>query len=239
MGTFMSVFGFMNIPQPWTLEHWREVLRDPIFFRSVLNTLRVAFGAALGGVIIYPLIAYFIVKSRFSGKAVLDFVSWLPWAVPGILLGVGLLWTFLNTPGLNALYGTVYLMIIAIVIKSMPVGVQLTKSVMIQLGNELEEASSTCGASWMQTYRRILFPLLSPMLLVAGLLVFNSAARDISTVVLLGTADSKTLSLLMLEWAMGTGAIEKATVIGVIVVLIVALTSIVARRLETKAAIKS
>jgi iron(III) transport system permease protein len=199
----------------------------------------VAFGAALGGVIIYPLIAYFIVKSRFSGKAILDFVSWLPWAVPGILLGVGLLWTFLNTPGLNALYGTAYLMILAIVIKSMPVGVQLTKSVMIQLGNELEEASSACGASWMQTYRRILLPLLSPMLMVAGLLVFNSAARDISTVVLLGTADSRTLSLLMLEWAMGTGAIEKATVIGVIVVLIVALTSIVARMLETKAAIKS
>jgi iron(III) transport system permease protein len=238
-GTFMSVFGFLNVPEPWTLEHWREVLRDPIFFRSVLNTLRMAFGAAFAGVIIYPLIAYFIVKSRSSGKAILDFVSWLPWAVPGILLGVGLLWTFLNTPGLNALYGTVYLMIIAMVIKSMPVGVQLTKSVMIQLGNELEEASSACGASWMQTYRRILFPLLSPMLLVVGLLVFNSAARDISTVVLLGTADSKTLSLLMLEWAMGTGAIEKATVIGVIIVLIVALTSIAARMLTTRDTIKA
>jgi iron(III) transport system permease protein len=91
----------------------------------------------------------------------------------------------------------------------------------------------------MQTYRRILFPLLLPMLTVAGLLVFNSAARDISTVVLLGTGDSRTLSLLMLEWARGTGAIEKATVIGVIVVIIVALTSIVARRLEARATIKS
>jgi iron(III) transport system permease protein len=239
MGTFMSVFGFLNIPEPWTLEHWREVLRDPIFFSSVLNTLRVAFGAALGGVVIYPLIAYFIVKSRFFGKAVLDFVSWLPWAVPGILLGVGLLWTFLNTPGLNVLYGTAYLMILAMVIKSMPVGVQLTKSVMIQLGQELEEASSTCGASWLQTYRRILFPLLLPMLTVAGLLTFNSAARDISTVVLLGTADSRTLSLLMLEWAMGTGAMEKATVVGMIVVLIVAVTSLGARALEAKATIKS
>jgi hypothetical protein len=61
---------------------------------------------------------------------------------------------------------------------------------------------------------------------------------DNRSVVLLCTADSRTLSLLMLEWAMGAGAIEKATVVGVIVVLIVALTSIAARMLEAKGSVK-
>lgn len=231
MGTFMSVFGFFDIPEPWTLQHWSVVLGDATFFQSLKNTLIVALGSAVIGVLFYSLIAYVIVKSKFAGKKVLDFVSWLPWALPGILLGVGLLWTFLQTPGLNALYGTVYLMMVAIIIKSMPLGVQMTKSVMLQLGDELEEASRICGASWLETYRRVLLPLLLPMLTVVGLLVFNSAARDISTVVLLGTGDSRTLSLLMLEWAIGGGALEKATVVGAIIVVIVVITSLIARKL--------
>lgn len=239
MGTFMSVFGFFDIPEPWTLEHWNRVLSDPLFFLSLKNTLVVAVGAAGVGVLFYSLVAYVIVKARFAGKAVLDFVSWLPWAVPGILLGVGLLWTFLQTPFLKGLYGTVYLMILAIVIKSMPLGVQMTKTVMLQLGDELEEASRICGASWLRTYRRILFPLLFPMLTVVGLLVFNSAARDISTVVLLGTGDSRTLSLLMLEWAVGGGALEKATVVGVIIVAIVVITSLIARGIGGQAGIRT
>ena len=116
-------------------------MSDTIFFSSFVNTLKVALGAVFLGVLVYPVVAYIIVKSRFVGRGVLDFVSWLPWAIPGILLGVGLLWTFLQTPGLNYLYGTVYLMAIAILIKSMPMGVQLTKSVLLQLGDELEDAS--------------------------------------------------------------------------------------------------
>jgi iron(III) transport system permease protein len=232
MGTFMTLFGFFDVNQPWTLDHWTRVLQDPIFFSSLVNTIKVALGAVLLGIVVYPVVAYIIVKSRFYGKGILDFVSWLPWAVPGILLGVGLLWTFLQTPGLNLLYGTIYLMAVAILIKSMPMGVQLTKSVLLQLGDELEEASKTCGATWIQTYRRIIFPLIMPMLVVVGLLVFNSAARDISTVVLLGTGESRTLSLLMLEWAVGAGAMEKATVVGAIIVLIVGVTSIIARTIE-------
>ena len=232
MGTFMTLYGFFDIEHAWTFEHWTGVLRDPIFFSSLINTMKVALGAVFLAVLVYPVVAYIIVKGRFVGGAVLDFVSWLPWAIPGILLGVGLLWTFLQTPGLNYLYGTAYLMAIAILIKSMPMGVQLTKSVLLQLGDELEDASKTCGASWLQTYRRIIFPLILPMIVVVALLVFNSAARDISTVVLLGTGQSRTLSLLMLEWAVGGGAMEKATVVGAIIVLIVAVTSGIARTIE-------
>jgi len=116
--------------------------------------------------------------------------------------------------------------------------VQLTKSVLLQLGAELEDASQTCGASWLQTYRRIIFHLILPMLVVVGLLVFNSAARDISTVVLLGTGKSRTLSLLMLEWAVGGGDMEKATVVGAIIVLIVAVTSGIARAIEGRISIR-
>ncbi|OGQ74084.1 MAG: hypothetical protein A3G40_06765, partial [Deltaproteobacteria bacterium RIFCSPLOWO2_12_FULL_57_22] len=197
IGTFMKLFGFFNIAEPWTLENWRAALSDPVLVRSLWNTIAIGLGTGVVGVLFYSMIAYVIVKSRFRGRAVLDFLSWLPWSIPGILMGVALLWTFLQTKIFLPIYGTIYLLMIAMVIKSMPFGSQLIKSMLLQLGNDLEEASRICGGGWFYTYRRVIFPLLFPALITVALVGFISAARDISTVVLLGTGRSRTLSLLM------------------------------------------
>jgi iron(III) transport system permease protein len=226
----MKLFGFFDISDPWTLNNWRQVLQDPVILRSLWNTLIVALGSAIVGVFLYSLIAYVIVKTSFTFKGVLDFLSWVPWSIPGILLGIALLWTFLGTRIFIPLYGSVFILMIAMIIKSMPIGTQVIKSVMLQLGRELEEASIVSGASWFSTYRRILVPLLFPALVTVGLLVFISAVRDISTVVLLATGETRTLSLLMLEFAT-EGQFEKATVMGVLIVVFVGTAALIARSL--------
>jgi iron(III) transport system permease protein len=228
LGTFMKLFGFFNIPEPWTLDNWRGVLTDPVIYRSLWNTIFVGLGAGCVGILLYSTIAYIIVKTRFAARGLLDILSWLPWSIPGILLGIALLWTFLGTKIFLPIYGTVYIMIIAMVIKSMPFGTQLIKSVMMQLGSELEEASRITGASWFYTYRRILFPLLFPALLTVGLVAFISAARDIGTVVLLATGRTRTLSLLMLDFAT-EAEFERATVVAVLIVLLVVVAAVIAR----------
>jgi iron(III) transport system permease protein len=230
LGTFMKLFGFFDISDPWTLNNWRQVLQDPVILRSLWNTLVIALGSAMLGVFLYSLIAYVIVKTSFTFRGVLDFLSWIPWSIPGILLGIALLWTFLGTRIFIPLYGSVYILMIAMIIKSMPIGTQVIKSVMLQLGRELEEASIVSGASWFSTYRRILVPLLFPALITVGLLVFISAVRDISTVVLLATGETRTLSLLMLEFAT-EGQFEKATVMGVVIVVFVGAAALIARSL--------
>ena len=230
VGTFMKLFGFFNIAEPWTLENWRAALGDPVLVRSLWNTIAIGLGTGVVGVLFYSMIAYVIVKSRFRGRAVLDFLSWLPWSIPGILMGVALLWTFLQTKIFLPIYGTIYLLMIAMVIKSMPFGSQLIKSMLLQLGNDLEEASRICGGGWFYTYRRVIFPLLFPALITVALVGFISAARDISTVVLLGTGRSRTLSLLMLDFAAGA-EFEKATVVAVLIVGLVVVAALIARRL--------
>jgi iron(III) transport system permease protein len=230
LGTFMKLFGFFNIPDPWTLENWRATLSDPVLFRSIGNTLAVGLGSGLMGVFFYAFIAYMIVKTRHHGRSLLDFLSWLPWSIPGILLGMALLWTFLQTKIFLPIYGTVYLLMIAMVIKSMPFGTQMIKSVLLQLGNDLEEASKVCGATWFDTFRRVVMPLIMPALVTVGLVGFISAARDISTVVLLGSGKSRTLSLLMLDFAAGA-EFEKATVVAVMVVGLVVVAALIARAL--------
>jgi iron(III) transport system permease protein len=229
-GTFMKLFGFFNIQEPWTLENWRATLGDPVLLRSLWNTVAIGLGSGVIGVLFYSLIAYVIVKSRHRGRAVLDFLSWLPWSIPGILLGVALLWTFLQTKIFLPIYGTIYLLMIAMVIKSMPFGTQMIKSVLLQLGHDLEEASKVCGGTWLDTFRRVVLPLTMPALITVGLVGFISAARDISTVVLLGSGKSRTLSLLMLDFAAGA-EFEKATVVAVIIVGLVVGAALFARAL--------
>ena len=98
----------------------------------------------------------------------------------------------------------------------------------MQLGSDLEEASKVCGAGWFDTYRKIVLPLAFPALITVGLVGFISAARDISTVVLLGSGKSRTLSLLMLDFAAGA-EFEKATVVAVMVVGLVVIAALIAR----------
>ncbi|HXV83597.1 MAG TPA: iron ABC transporter permease [Candidatus Binatia bacterium] len=236
-GTFMKLFGFFNIAEPWTLENWRATLKDPVLFRSLWNTVAIGLGSGFVGILFYSLIAYVIVKTRYRGRWLLDFLSWLPWSIPGILLGVALLWTFLQTKIFLPIYGTIYLLMVAMVIKSMPFGTQMIKSVLLQLGNDLEEASKVCGGTWIDTFRRVIFPLTMPALITVGLVGFISAARDISTVVLLGSGRSRTLSLLMLDFAAGA-EFEKATVVAVIVVALVVVAALIARVLGGQVGIR-
>ena len=151
LGTVMKLFGFFHVNEPRTLANWLRVL-------DVFHTLIMGTGAAIGGVVLFSLIAYMTVRSNFPGKALLDLLSWLPITLPGILVVVGLMWLFLGTPIFRPFYGSIVLLIIATVISGMP--------------------------------------LMTPVLVIVGIVNFIAAARDISHIVLLATHRSRTLALL-------------------------------------------
>jgi iron(III) transport system permease protein len=231
--TFMKLFGYFNIPDPWTLANWKQVLKDPILIRSVQNTLVLGISAAGLGIFLSSLIAYIIVKSKFGARALLDFISWIPWSIPGILLGMALASSLLLIHKVVPIYGTMFALVLAMAISGLPLTVQVIKAFLMQLADELEEASQVAGASWYMTFRRILLPLLLPCLIVVGLLEFIASARNISTVVLLATGKTRTLALLMLDYTAGA-ELEKATVVGAMIVLMVVAAAICARILGGK-----
>jgi len=230
MGTFMKLFGFFSIPEPWTLIHWTEAFDDPVFLGSLRNTLFLGIGAGLVGTLFYAVVSYVLIRIHFKGRGLLDFLSWLPWALPGVLISLALLWVFLGTGSIFiALYGTVYLLILAIIIKELPLGNQILKASIMQIGKELEEASHTAGATSLATFRRIVLPLLTPALFAVGLIVFISAIRDIPTVIFLASSKSRTLSLLMLDYITGS-EFGKSTVMGVFIVFVILVAALIGRR---------
>lgn len=238
IGTFMSLFGFFHIANAWTLHNWTRVFDDPIFFLSLKNTIVMSLGAALLSVSLFSIVAYISVRTKFVWRSVLDFISWFPSAMPGILMGIGLLWLFLDIPVFRPLYGSIWLLIIATVISSMTLGTQLLKSNLLQLSMELEEASHAVGASWWTTYRRIVAPLMFPSLLLVSVLSFIHAARDISNVALLATSGSRTLALLQLDF-MVSGRYESAAVVATIVMLLTTGVALLARFLGLRVGIRT
>jgi iron(III) transport system permease protein len=161
------------------------------------------------------------VRTHIPGRAVIDILSWLPWALPGVLISLALLWTVLGSGDyVKLIYGTVSLLILGIIIKEMPLGTQIIKAAVQQISPELEEASSAAGANWFEYFRRILLPLLKPTMVSVAIIVFISAARDIPTIIFLSTHESRTLSLLMLDYVAEANQ-EKAAVLGVFLVFII------------------
>jgi iron(III) transport system permease protein len=237
IASFMKLFGFFAINPPFTTDHWHAVIRGEEFTAAIVSTLKMAIGAAAGAIVLCSLVAYFTVRSRYPGRSLLDFLSWLPFALPGILLGLGLLNVFLGIPMLRFLYGSITLLVIATVIGSMTLGTQILKTNLIQLGHDLEEAARTAGANWWTTFRAIVAPILIPTLILVGVLNFISAARDISSVALLASHDTRTLSLLQLDY-MVEGRWEAAAVISVIVVALTTGIAFLARFLGLKLGIK-
>jgi iron(III) transport system permease protein len=219
IGTFMKLFGFFTIANPWSAEHWRRVFGDPIFLTSVRNTLVLGLGTAALGVALSTVVAYIVVRTRFAARAALDLMSWLPVTIPGILLGLGFLWLVLGTPLLRPLYGTIALMIFAIVVSSMTTAVQIVKSNFAQLGYDLEDAARVEGGGWWDVFRHVLLPIITPTLTLVVALGFIAAARNVSTIALLASSGTRPLSLLQLDF-MVQGSYESAAVVGVIVVIL-------------------
>jgi iron(III) transport system permease protein len=233
LGTFMKLFGFFHVPEPWTLDNWKTVLTDDLFLASLRNTIVLAVGTAAAAVLLHSLIAYIAVRTRYAGRRLLDFVSWLPFTVPGVILGLALLWLFLGTPVLRPLYGTTALLIIAGLISGMPLGVQIIKSGLLQLGGELEEASRIAGASWWTTYRRIVLRLMAPTLMAVGMITFVGAARNIANVALLSTTANRPLAILQLDY-IAQKKFEEAVVIACIIMVISLAGAVVASLLGAR-----
>jgi iron(III) transport system permease protein len=221
MGTFMEFFGNFDTEKVWTARHWIAVFTDPVFLRSLKNTLVLGLGAGIVGTLLYAVISYVIVRTRVYGRGLVDILSWLPWALPGILISLALLWAVLGSGDyVKLIYGTVSLLVLAIIIKEMPLGTQIIKASVLQISSELEEASSAAGAGRLAGFRRILLPLLKPTVVAVGTIVFISAARDIPTVIFLTTNQTRTLSLLMLDYIADANQ-EKAAVLGVFLVFLI------------------
>lgn len=231
VGSFMKVFGAFEARQPWTTRNWELVLGSSEFLGALANTLVLAGSVALLSGFGLTLLAYISVRTRFAGRGVIDFLTWVPSLLPGIVVSLGMLWMFLETPVFRPLYGSMAVLVVAVALSGLTRSVQMAKASLVQLGPELEEASWACGGSWLTTMRRVILPLVAPMIAVVALVAFTTASRTASHVALLASASNRPLALYQLD-LLANGKFEAAAVVGVIVLALTIGVALVAKLLR-------
>jgi iron(III) transport system permease protein len=232
LGSFMNRLGYFQLG--FTMKHWLFVLNDPIFLKSLRTTLVLGLAAAIVAPLLFSIIAYILVRTRLPGRALLDLVVWSAAAIPGILAGLGLLWLFLGTPGLRPLFGTIWALLIVVVLQGSTTGVNVLKGVFVQVGADMEEAARVAGAGWVRAYVRIWIPLLMPTLVLLSVMAFVSAAGATSSIILLASRDTITLSLLALEMASS----EAASIISIFVILLTVGSALAVRALGSRVGLR-
>ena len=237
-GSFMTRFGFFNLPKTWTLEYWQMALNDPRVLLGLENTLIVAGSAAVFGVFFFSMIGYVLVRTQLSGRVILDAICWLPSAIPGVLSGLGLLWMFLGNPLFRPFYGTLLLLVIASVLGGVTISTQILKANFVQLGKELEEASRMSGAGFWRTYLRVVIPLMAQTMVLVGIVKFMFAAQQTSSIILLATSESRTLSLLALD-QVAAGYREVASITVIFIMGLTLGVAIIARFFGLKVGIRA
>jgi iron(III) transport system permease protein len=169
--------------------------------------------------------SYLVYRTKLRGRKVLEIIGTLPIAFPGLVLGLALLWTFFYLPG--RIYGTALAVLLALLVFKLPIALRAMSGSVIQLHQELEDASRILGAGWIYTLRRVTLPLLKPALASAVLFLFISAFREVGAVILLAGPDFNVAAVTLFNYY-GTGQwmeLSAGSLLYAAILLVVLLTS--------------
>jgi iron(III) transport system permease protein len=197
------------------LKHWTDVLRDPLSLLALKNSLFLAVAGATLGVILSVFVGYVIVKVKSRASGILESLSFLSFSFPGIVIGVGFMWFFVQTP----LYATIWALLIGYIATYLPYGVRPMASAFVQVHAHLEESSLVCGASYLTTMRRIIVPLLVPGIVSAWILMAAMFIRELTVSVVLSRPGTEVLAIQILKFA-DDGLWGKLSALGIIMIAI-------------------
>jgi iron(III) transport system permease protein len=212
----------------YTLNNWQSILSLQLPRQSIGNTLILSISAATLGGVVGTIVAYVLVRTKFAGNPLLEFSAWIPWTVPTIVLGLGLLWVTLFTP-LSVLYGSLAILIVAHVVRGIPIRTRIMTSTLVQIDKGLEEAARVHGANWLRTFWYIWLPLLKTGFVAGWIIGFVFSFSELALVAFLYGPKSMVLSTLM--FSLWTREPERAAVVGIVTTLIIMLVVGAVRRM--------
>ncbi|RRD39195.1 iron ABC transporter permease [Leptotrichia sp. OH3620_COT-345] len=199
LSSFVEIFGIKN---NFTLKHYREIFRFKNRIAPIIATTNLSFWATLIASIFSMIIAFLIVRKNFIGKTFIEFTTIMALAIPGTIIGIGYAISynrvykipFTNITVIPTLTGTAFIIVMAFIIRSLPVGVRSGMSALNQIDPSIEEASTILGASSRQTFFKVTIPMIREAFLSGLIYSFARSMTLVSTVVFLISAKWKLLT---------------------------------------------
>lgn len=190
--SFLKSWGRGYGPANWTLDRHLALVSSPDLLHAIANTIFLAGGAALLAMLVGIVVAYGAVRLRSRLAKLVDGLSFVAFATPGIVIGVALMLAFGR--GVLNLYGTYAILIVAYMVRFSGVSVRTITTSFLQLGNDPEDAGRAVGLPFLQRVMRVAIPLARPAIIAGLLLAFINGVKEISCTSLLVSQGHQTLA---------------------------------------------
>jgi len=209
-----KVWGLSLSLENFTLENY-TMLFDPKYYvrGSIINSFYLGAVAATFCVILCMVICWMIERGKVKGSAILSFLCMITFAFPASALAVGILLGFMVHP--FNLQGTLTIIGIGYVSKRISYSFVLIRNTMKQIHTEFEEAARLVGATWLQSTKDVLMPLLKTGIIVAWILVFAVCLRELTLAILLFLPGNETMAVSIFN-LLDDGALEGSATVAVV-----------------------
>ena len=185
-----SIFEAGNI----TFKYWHTILTRKSILGSGQNSLISAAWAASLGMIICLIMAYLLKRTNVKGKGVPDFLITVGSGSPSVVIALALIMTMSGRFGIN-IYNTMFIMVVAYMIKYMMMGMCTVVSAFSQISPSLEEAAQISGSGWIRRLKDVVFPLIVPSIVAGWFLIFMPCFYELTMSNLLYSNNTKTLGV--------------------------------------------
>jgi iron(III) transport system permease protein len=231
---FYSVPSFQTLTN-MTWDNYDYTLSNDQSLTALRNSFSLGIGSATAVMLVMAIASWVVVRTKLPGRWLVDNLSFLPLTVPGLVLGVSLLFVYLRFP--VPIYGTIWILFIAYFTRYMPYGMRYASTSMYQIGAELEESAQTSGASWWQTFRRVNLPLLMPGLVAGWIYILMVSVRELSSSILLYSPGNEVLAILIFE-QYENGQFTELAALGVVMVVTLIVLVVIARKLGARIGVR-
>ena len=185
---YLSSLRDLTGPGAFDLSIVGETVTSSAFLDASRNSAVVSIAAATAGTALAFAAGYVVYRTTLSGRRLVEGVSMVPLAIPAVVLGMGLLWTWLVMP--VPLYGTLAVMAIAFVAVQSPQGFRGIASSILQTDRDLEDSAVMLGASRTRAIWSVTVPLMKVGLVSTFLLLLMLSMRELTVPLFLYTSDT-------------------------------------------------
>lgn len=192
-----------DIPSlPWTLANYEGLLTRSL--RPILVSYALSAVATLLAVAVGTLLAYLTVRRAYRLLSpALAALALVPYLIPGTVLAIGLIVVFNREP--LRLTGSWLILVVAYLIRKLPYATKAAEAALFQVPESLEEAALSVGATPARALRDVTARLIVPGLVSGATLTFLMTLTELSATLMLYTAATTTMSIVIYKAALGVG----------------------------------
>lgn len=207
-----------------TFDNYKPIFSYTSYYMSIVNSVVIALVGAVVISLLGTLAVLVARRSKMKAGKLVEYFALAPQAMPGLIVGIGFFWALAYSPGWisGLLSGTIWILVIAFGLRALPTAYGNISPLLMQIGEELDNAARVSGADWFRTFTRVLGKLILPAFAGALILVFVTMIKEYSPAVFLANSQTSVIGTTALQlWAEGNaGSVAALATVQIAITLV-------------------